>query len=101
MKLLSWNVNGLRALVRDTGLHTIFSGISPDIVCLQETKADAPFEVGLPQFKSAWNISKRRGYAGTLCLFRKVPQTVVCGLGIDKLDGEGRVLTLEYPSFFR
>ena len=100
IRLISWNVNGLRALLRNAGLQPLVDKFSPDIVCLQETKADTPFDTGLPLFRSEWNISERKGYAGTMCLFRKTPQSVVCGLGNKELDGEGRVLTLEYPSYF-
>ena len=90
----------MRALLRNSALLPLVDGFSPNFVCLQETKADEQFDVALPSFEGSWNISKRRGYAGTLCLFQKAPQSVICGLGNEKLDGEGRVLTLEYPSFF-
>jgi exodeoxyribonuclease-3 len=66
----------------------------------QETKATEPFDVTLKGYTAMWNVSARRGYAGTLCLFRSKPDSIVCGFGDESTDSEGRVITLEYPQAF-
>jgi exodeoxyribonuclease-3 len=98
MKLLSWNVNGLRALLRDGSLPTLANGA--DFVFLQETKADAPIDPILPGFGASWTFGERLGYAGVASLYKKKPIAAISGLGDEKLDVEGRVLTLEYPAFY-
>jgi exodeoxyribonuclease-3 len=98
MKLLSWNVNGLRALLRDGGLPSLAGGT--DFVCLQETQMGEPISPLLPDYGAEWAFSKRLGYAGVASLFKKQPNAVIYGLGDEKLNAEGRVLTLEYPAFF-
>jgi exodeoxyribonuclease-3 len=98
MKLLSWNANGLRALLRDGSLPPLADGA--DFVCLQETKADAPIDPVVPGFGAEWAFSERLGYAGVTTLFKRKPLFVTRGLDNPKLDAEGRVLTLQYPKFF-
>jgi exodeoxyribonuclease-3 len=98
MKLLSWNVNGLRALLRDGALPSLAGGT--DFVCLQETQMGEPISPHLPDYGAEWVFSKRLGYAGVASLFKKQPNAVTYGLGDEKLNAEGRVLTLEYPAFF-
>jgi exodeoxyribonuclease-3 len=98
MKLLSWNANGLRALLREGSLPQIAN--DADFVCLQETQANESIPLLLPNYNAEWAFSSRPGYAGVASLFKKKPVAVTRGLGVEKLDGEGRVLTLKYPSFY-
>jgi len=100
MKITSMNVNGVRAST-DKGLLDFLSQSAPDIIGLQETKVNAVFpKVVMPGYSAEWCFADRRGYSGTLCLFRNKPLTVTRGLGKPELDGEGRLVTLEYPGFF-
>ncbi len=98
--LISWNVNGIRAILKK-GFADFLKEFHPDILCLQETKA-APSDVDLvlDGYTPFWNAAKKRGYAGTLILTRIPPLKVIYGLGIDKHDQEGRVITAEYDDFF-
>jgi exodeoxyribonuclease-3 len=99
MKFLSFNVNGLAACL-NKGLADMLASENPDIAALQEVKANAPAPEFPPNGRRVeWNFAERRGYAGTACLFKKRPLTVTRGIGIDKFDADGRVVTLEYPSF--
>lgn len=97
MKIISWNVNGLRACIRNNAIR-FFQQSDADVICLQETKGMAEFE--LPGFYSYWNPAKRSGYSGTLTLSKIAPCSVRYGFGVEKFDDEGRLITLEYPSFF-
>jgi len=101
MKLLSWNVNGLRA-VMDKGFPEFVSREQPDILCLQETKA-RPEQVQLPLelggYRSYWNSAEKPGYSGVAVFTRVPPLEVSLGMGLPEHDREGRVLTLEYPAF--
>ncbi|UCF96292.1 MAG: exodeoxyribonuclease III [Spirochaetaceae bacterium] len=100
MKLLSWNVNGLRALLRKDGF-TFLADERPDILCLQETRA-RPEQVGpiLPQFSfQYWNPADRAGYSGTVCFSKVEAHQVRLGMGKNEHDGEGRLLTLTFPDF--
>ncbi|RKZ19512.1 exodeoxyribonuclease III [bacterium] len=96
MKLVSWNVNGLRACLRKGGGDYLRS-CDADIICLQEVRA-LPHEVDLelPGYQLFWNPAPRRGYSGTAIFSRLAPRTVYPGLGQEELDTEGRVLTAEY-----
>jgi len=102
MKILSWNVNGIRAASRK-GLYEWFKKESPDILCLQEIKA-IPEQVPLylrnpPGYHVFWNPATRKGYSGVVTYTREKPMTVKKGFGIEKFDQEGRILITEFPSF--
>ena len=100
MKLISWNVNGLRA-VMGKGFPEVFSALDADIFCLQETKLQAgQISLELPGYHQYWNYAEKKGYSGT-AVFSKAPAlSVAYGLGIDEFDHEGRVITLEYPDCY-
>ncbi len=100
MKFISWNVNGLRA-VCGKGFNEIFADFDADFVCLQETKLSPGIKV--PEYdgyQSIWNLADRKGYSGTAIYSRHKPQNVTLGIGIDNHDHEGRVITLEFESFY-
>jgi exodeoxyribonuclease III len=101
MKLLSWNVNGIRAVL-GKGFGDFVACESPDILCLQETKA-RPEQVQLPLelggYQAFWNSAQKPGYSGVAVFTREKPLDVREGLGLTEHDTEGRVLTLEYPDF--
>ncbi len=102
MKLISWNVNGIRAVI-NKGMGEFLSTESPDILCLQEVKAreeqvELPLEFGT--YKSFWNSAGKPGYSGTAIFTKEAPLGCHYGLGHDEHDGEGRVITLEYPDFY-
>jgi exodeoxyribonuclease-3 len=101
MKLISWNVNGLRSILRKNFLEYL-NEEAPDILCLQETKA-GPDDVDQrwPKgYNCYWNAAQRKGYSGTAILTKKRPLSVHSGIGRAKHDNEGRVLTAEYRDFF-
>ena len=101
MKLISWNVNGLRAVLRKNFLDYLGEE-APDILCLQETKAgpDDVEQLWPASYTTYWNVAQKKGYAGTAIFTRTRPIHVACGIGIGKHDGEGRVLTAEFADFF-
>ena len=103
MKLISWNVNGIRACLK-WGFADAFAGFDADVVCLQETKAEAEqvdTSLFLPEGYSAyWNAAKKKGYSGTAVFTRVEPIGVTFGLGIEAHDQEGRVVTLEFEDFY-
>ena len=100
MKLISWNVNGLRAVV-GKGFVDIFNELDADIFCLQETKLQAgQIELDLPGYEQYWNYAERKGYSGTAVFTRIHPLSVAYGMGIAEHDMEGRVITLEYDKFY-
>lgn len=100
MKLISWNVNGLRACV-GKGFLDYFRQADADVFCLQETKLQAG-QIDLPAegYHSYWNYAEKKGYSGTAVFSKREPLAVTYGLGIEEHDHEGRVITLEYPEFF-
>lgn len=100
MKLISWNVNGIRSVMRKGFLRSIRKH-KPDVICLQEVKASRE-EAGLalPGYEIYWNAPERKGYSGTATLTKIKPMRAAKGIGVKKHDGEGRVLTLEYKDFF-
>ncbi|HXG47505.1 MAG TPA: exodeoxyribonuclease III, partial [Methylomirabilota bacterium] len=101
MKLISWNVNGLRAVLRKNFLDYL-EAEAPDILCVQETKA-APDDVEQlwpAAYTTYWNAAVKKGYAGTAIFTRRRPLKVSTGIGIAEHDQEGRVLTAEYEDFF-
>lgn len=100
MKLISWNVNGLRA-VAGKGFPDIFTSLDADFFCLQETKLQAgQIDLEFMGYGSYWNYALKKGYSGTAIYTRHSPLDVRYGLGIAEHDGEGRVITLEMPDFF-
>ncbi len=100
MKLISWNVNGLRACMTK-GFMDFFQEADADIFCLQETKLQAgQIKMELPGYYQYWNYAEKKGYSGTAVFSKKEPLSVAYGIGIEEHDHEGRVITLEYPDFF-
>lgn len=100
MKLVSWNVNGLRAVV-GKGFAGIFESFDADCVCLQETKLKAgQIDLEFPGYESYWDYADKPGYAGTAIYTRRHPLSVRTGIGIDEHDHEGRAVTLEFGDFF-
>ncbi len=102
MKLLSWNVNGVRAVLRK-GFADFIESEKPDIVCLQETKA-TPEQVVIPsvlaKYHSVWNIAEKKGYSGTAIFSKAKPLSVCLGIDCAEHDREGRVITAEFADFF-
>ncbi len=100
VKLISWNVNGLRACC-DKGFRDIFTSLDADCFCLQETKMQAgQLDLSFDGYESYWNYAEKKGYSGTAIFTRIKPLNVTYGLGIEAHDHEGRVITLEFPDFF-
>ena len=100
MRYISWNVNGLRAVMKK-GFEETFQSFNADFVCLQETKLQAgQIELSFPGYESYWNYAERKGYSGTVIFARHTPLSVSCGIGIPEHDTEGRVVTLEYENFY-
>ncbi len=100
MKLISWNVNGIRAALKK-GFLQFVEKENPDIFCVQEIKVDASsVDCKLSGYFAHWNHAEKLGYSGTVIFAKKKPLKAVCGMGIPKHDKEGRVLTLEYKDFF-
>lgn len=100
LKLVSWNVNGLRAVV-GKGFADIFQSLDADFVCLQETKLQAgQLELSFPGYESYWNYAEKKGYSGTCIFTRHSPLAVCYGIGVPEHDAEGRVITLEYNGFY-
>ena len=100
LKLQSWNVNGIRAILKKN-FNEFFQDEKPDILCLQETKAQAEqVDLKIPGYHQYWNSAEKKGYSGTVIFTRFKPLSVSYGLGIEKHDQEGRVITLEYPKSF-
>lgn len=100
MKLISWNVNGLRAVV-GKNFREVFQELDADFFCLQETKMQAgQLDLQFPGYRSWWNFADKKGYSGTAIYSRMEPLAVTYGMGIDEHDHEGRVITLEMDDFF-
>lgn len=100
MKLISWNVNGLRA-VCEKGFRDIFNSLDADFFCLQETKLQAgQIDLSFDGYKSYWNYADKKGYSGTAIFSKYDPLSVSYGIGVDEHDHEGRVVTLEMQNFF-
>ena len=100
MKFISWNVNGLRAVV-GKDFKESFTALDADFFCLQETKLQAgQIELDFPGYTSYWNYANKKGYSGTAIFTRHQPLQVTYGMGIDEHDHEGRVITLEMEEFF-
>ncbi len=100
MKLISWNVNGLRACVTK-GFVDIFNNLDADFFCLQETKLQqGQIDLQLPGYHQYWNYAEKKGYSGTAIFAKEKPLSVTYGVGVEELDTEGRLITLEYPEFY-
>lgn len=100
MRLISWNVNGLRACVKK-GFEETFWALDADFFCLQETKLQpGQIELDLPGYEQFWCSAEKKGYSGTAIFTKHTPLSVTYNLGVPEHDTEGRVITLEYPKFF-
>lgn len=100
MKLISWNVNGIRACLKK-GFMEYFQAQDADIFCLQETKCSAgQVELDLKGYHQYWNYAEKKGYSGTAIFTKKEPLSVSYGLGIEEHDQEGRVICLEFDNFY-
>ena len=100
MKLISWNVNGIRACIQKSFID-IFNELDADIFCIQESKlSEGQLELDIPGYYQYWNYAKKKGYSGTAVFVKKEPVNVTYGLGIEEHDNEGRVITLEYEEFY-
>ena len=104
MKLISWNVNGLRAII-NKGFEEFFKGINADIFCIQETKMqeeqlEEKINTIFDGYKMYWNSAEKKGYSGTAIFSKKEPINVKYGIGIEAHDKEGRVITLEFEKFY-
>jgi exodeoxyribonuclease III len=102
-RLISWNVNGIRAIEKK-GFIDIVRDLSPDILAIQETKAQpeqlSDELINIPGYRSYFHSAEKKGYSGVAVYSKKTPINVTEGMGVDKFDSEGRVITLEYDSFF-
>ena len=100
MHFVSWNVNGLRACLQK-GFMDFFRQTDADFFCLQETKLqEGQLELDLPGYHQYWCYAEKKGYSGTAIFTRHKPLSVSYGIGIQELDTEGRVITLEYDGFY-
>jgi exodeoxyribonuclease-3 len=99
-KMISWNVNGLRACIKK-GFLDYFNEVDADIFCIQESKLhEGILELELEGYKQYWNYAQRKGYSGTGVFVKKEPLNVTYGIGVDEHDREGRVITLEYENYY-
>ena len=100
MKFIYWNVNGLRACV-GKGFSDFFEQADADFFCLQETKLqEGQIQLDLPGRVQYWNYAQKKGYSGTAIFAKEPPISVTYGVGVEHLDTEGRLITLEYPNFY-
>ena len=100
MKMISWNVNGLRAAM-GKGFMDFFRQQDADIFCLQETKLqEGQIELDMPGYYQYWNYAEKTGYSGTAVFTKKKPVNVMLGIGVEEHDREGRVITLEFDEFY-
>lgn len=100
MKLISWNVNGLRAVMGKNFMEE-FNRLDADFFCLQETKLQqGQIELELPGYFQYWNYAEKKGYSGTAVFTKHEPASVTYGIGVEEHDHEGRVITLEYDDFY-
>ncbi|MBR1931123.1 MAG: exodeoxyribonuclease III [Lachnospiraceae bacterium] len=100
MKLISWNVNGIRACLQK-GFMDFFQEIDADIFCLQETKLQAgQVELDLPGYHQYWNYAEKKGYSGTALFTKQEPIAVTYGIGVEEHDKEGRVITAEFADYY-
>lgn len=100
IKMVSWNVNGLRACV-GKGFLDFFKETDADIFCLQETKLqEGQIDLELPGYRQYWNYAEKKGYSGTAMFTKEEPVSVTYGIGIEEHDREGRVITAEFPEYY-
>ena len=100
MKLISWNVNGIRACVQK-GFLDFFHQADADIFCIQESKMqEGQLQLELEGYHQYWNYAEKKGYSGTAVFTKEEPLSVTYGMGIEKHDKEGRLITLEFPEFY-
>jgi len=100
MKLISWNVNGIRACV-EKGFLDFFKAADADVFCLQETKLQAgQIELDLEGYHQYWNYAEKKGYSGTALFTKKEPLQVSYGIGVEEHDHEGRVITAEFEEYY-
>ena len=100
MKLISWNVNGIRACITK-GFEDFFKNIDADIFCIQETKCqEGQVDLSFDGYLSYWNSAEKKGYSGTAIFTKQKPLNIAYGIGIEEHDKEGRVITLEFDKFF-
>ena len=100
MKMISWNVNGIRACVGKNFMD-FFKEADADIFCIQESKMqEGQLQLELPGYYQYWNYAEKKGYSGTAIFAKKEPLSVAYGIGIEEHDHEGRVITLEYDNFY-
>jgi len=100
MKLISWNVNGLRAVLGKGFLASV-AALDADVICLQETKCQPEqAALELPGYHAYWNAAEKKGYSGTAVFIRQEPLSVRLGMGVEEHDHEGRLITLELEDFF-
>ena len=100
MKLISWNVNGIRACV-NKGFLDFFNEIDADIFCIQESKMqEGQLDLDLPGYYQYWNYADKKGYSGTAIFTKTEPISVAYGMGIDEHDHEGRLITLEFDDYY-
>ena len=100
MKLISWNVNGIRACVQK-GFLDFFKQADADVFCIQESKMqEGQLELGLEGYYQYWNYAEKKGYSGTAIFTKQEPISVQYGIGIEEHDHEGRVITLEFEDFY-
>ncbi len=99
-KLISWNVNGLRACI-NKGFMDFFNSVDADVVCLQEPKlSEGKLQLDMEGYHQFWNHAKRRGYSGTAIFTRIKPLSVTYGIGMEEHDNEGRVITAEFEDYY-
>ncbi|MCR5041649.1 MAG: exodeoxyribonuclease III [Clostridia bacterium] len=101
MKLVSWNVNGLRAVIKKGEFDKNLAALQPDILALQETKlSEGQIDLSLEGFYQYWNYAEKKGYSGTAVFAKTKPVSVFYGMGMPEHDAEGRLITLEYEGFW-
>ena len=100
MRMISWNVNGLRAVLKK-GFEDIVCQFDADVVALQETKLQAgQATLDLPQYREFWSYAEKKGYSGTAVFAKEEPLQVLHGLGFPHLDNEGRIVACEFPEYW-
>ena len=100
MKLISWNVNGLRACM-GKGFMDFFNEVDADVFCLNETKLqEGQIDLDLPGYHQYWNYAEKKGYSGVALFTKKEPLNVTYGIGVEEHDNEGRVITAEYENYY-
>ncbi|WP_313183917.1 exodeoxyribonuclease III [Lacrimispora sp.] len=99
-KMISWNVNGLRACV-DKGFLDYFNEVDADVFCIQESKLqEGQIELDLPGYYQYWNYAEKKGYSGTAIFTKEMPLSVAYGIDVEEHDREGRVIAVEYPEYY-